>query len=107
MVRAKVISIAIPDPLRSDKEYGQFYGYDLPYIETRDLLCELCSIRCQLWVLKSSDRWTQRLGRFECGRRIAWLEERVSRIENELKGRRYASEIKRQTKPRLAQGVRL
>ena len=97
----------IPDPLYSDREYERFYHYDITNMETGDLLCELCSTRCQLWLLKS-DRFARMLGLFEQSRRIAWLQERILRIEAELRKRRYATrEIRSQPKPKLAEGVKL
>ncbi|OGN94155.1 MAG: hypothetical protein A2Z75_08370 [Chloroflexi bacterium RBG_13_50_10] len=98
----------VPNPLYSDLEYSRYHHLDLQDMEVEDLQCELCSARCQLWALKSSDRWAQRLGRFECKHRIVWLEERISRIWAELNRRRYATQgVKSQSKPKLAEGVRL
>jgi hypothetical protein len=97
----------IPNPLNSDREYNRYYHHDLAGIETGDLLCELCSTRCQLWLLKS-DRFARVLGLFEQGRRVEWLRERILRIEVELRRRRYAIwEVRSQPKPKLAEGVRL
>lgn len=99
--------ISIPNPLDSDKEFDHYYHYDLAGTETGDLLCELCSARCQLWLLKS-DRFARVLGPFEQNRRISWLRERISRIEAELGKRRYATWNDRsQPRPKLAKGVRL
>lgn len=100
-------SISIPNPLDSDKEYLRYYHYDLADMEIEDLLCELCATRCQLWLLKS-DRFARIVGLFEQGRRIEWLRERISRIEIELKKRRYATqETRSQPKSKLAKGVTL
>ena len=100
-------SISIPNPFDSDKEYLRYYHYDLVDMEVEDLLCELCAGRCQLWLLKS-DRFTRILGSFEQGRRAQWLRERISRIETELRERRYATqEARSQPKPKLAKGVTL
>lgn len=100
-------NLLVPDPLYSDREYERFYHYDITNMETEDLLCELCSTRCQLWLLKS-DRFARMLGLFEQSRRIGWLRERVSRVETELRKRRYAiRETRSQPKPRLAEGVTL
>jgi len=99
-------NLAIPSPLSSDKEFSRYYHYDLASREEQDLGCELCATHCQLWTLKSSDRWAQVLGRFEYQRRIAWFEERIRRILAELKTRRYATwEGRSQPKPRLSRGV--
>ena len=98
-------SISIPNPLDSDREYLRYYHYDLVDMEIGDLLCELCAARCQLWLLKS-DRFAHILGFFEQQRRIRWLKERISRIEAELRKRRYAVQGTRsQSKPKLAEGV--
>lgn len=98
--------LAIPNPLDTDAELNRFYHYDLASREEQDLRCELCSARCQLWLLKSSDRLVRVLGLFERRRRVQWLEERISRIEGELRTRRYASwETRSQPKPRLSRGV--
>jgi hypothetical protein len=97
----------VPDPLNSDKEYDRYYHHDLADMAVEDLLCELCSARCQLWLLKS-DRFARVLGLFEQGRRIKWLRERVFKIESELSRRRYTTrEANSQPKPRLSQGVRI
>lgn len=99
--------ILIPNPLNSDKEYSRFHHYDLAGMEIEDLLDELYSIRPQLWLLKS-DRFARMVGLFEQGRRIEWLRERISRIEAELRKRRYATrEARSQPKPKLAEGVTL
>lgn len=99
--------ISIPNPLDSDKEYSRYYHYDLAGIETEDLLCELYSTRCQLWLLKSNC-FARMLGLFEQDRRIKWLRERIFRIDAELSKRRYATrETRSQPKPKLAEGVRL
>ena len=98
-------SCLIPDPLNSDREYSRYYHYDLASMETEDLLCELCSTRCQVWLLKSN-RFVRVLGLFEQSRRLEWLRERISRIEAELRKRRYSTrEIRSQPKPKLAEGV--
>jgi len=81
--------LTIPNPMDCDTEFYSFNHYDVAHMPTEDLVCELTSARCRLWVLKSSDSWRRCLGRFETGRRIGWLEERISRIEAELKKRRY------------------
>lgn len=97
----------IPNPLDSDQEYHRYYHCDLDDIEIEDLLCELCSTRYRLWLLKS-DRFGRSIGLFEQGRRIKWLRERIFRIEAELSQRRYVAwETKNQPKRRLAEGVRL
>jgi hypothetical protein len=100
-------NLLIPDPLYSDREYERFYHYDITNMETGDLLCELCSTRCQLWLLKSG-RFAHMIGFFEQSRRVEWLSGRISRIEVELSKRRYVTrEARSQPKPKLAEGVRL
>jgi len=97
----------IPNPLDSDQEYHRYYHRDLDDMEIEDLLCELCSTRYRLWLLKA-DRSARVLGPFEQGRRIKWYRERISRIETELRKRRYATrETRSQPKPVLSQGVKL
>lgn len=100
----------VPNPLLSDQQYLRFYHYDLAGMEIEDLLSEVCSLRCRLWLLKS-DRFRYLIGSYEQGRRIEWLRERVSRIEAELRKQRYATwEIRSQpkSKPKLmSQGVKL
>lgn len=92
-----------PDPLNSDTEFNRYYNNDLVYMEIEDLLCELCSARFQLWLLKT-DRSSRILGPFEQGRRIKWYRERISRLEAELRERRYATQgIKSQ--PKVVRGV--
>lgn len=100
-------NISIPSPLNSDREYSRYYHHDLAGMETEDLLCELCSTRCRLWLLKS-DRFRYLVGPLEQGRRIKWFRERISRIEAELRKRRYETQgIRGQLKPKLAEGVTL
>ncbi len=100
-------SILIPNPFDSDKEYQHYYHHDLSSMAIGDLLCELCAVRYRLWLLKS-DRSTRILGLYEQKQRIKWYEERIFRIEDELRRRRYATwEVRSQPKPKLAEGVRL
>ena len=95
----------VPDPFLSDREFSRYYHHDLADMETEDLLSELCSLRCRLWLLKS-DRFRYLIGPFEQGRRIEWSRERISRIEAELRKQRYATrETRSQPKPKLAEGV--
>ena len=98
-------SILIPNPLDSDKEYQRYHHRDLADMDIGDLLDELYSRRCQLWLLKS-DRFSRMVSPFEQRRRTEWLRERISRIETELRKRRYvAREARSQPKPKLAEGV--
>ena len=102
------VTIFIPNPLDSDRQFDRFHHYDLADTDTRDLLCELVAGRCQVWVL-GQERYGRILGHFEQKRRIAWLQERIGRIEDELSRRRYAGretkETRIQPKPKLAKGV--
>ena len=98
-------SILIPNPLDTDQQHNRFYHHDLASMETEDLLNELHAIQSRLWFLKS-DRFARMGGLFEQGRRVEWLRERISRIETELRKRRYtAQEARSQPKPKLAEGV--
>jgi len=98
-------SILIPNLLDSDKEYQRYHHLDLVDMETGDLLCELTANRYRLWLLRKSEGI---IGIYERKQRIAWLEERIYRIEAELKKRRYATwEVRSQPKPKLAEGVSL
>jgi hypothetical protein len=95
----------IPNPFDSDKEFNRFYHYDLPDMEVEDLLCELCATRYRLWLLSRSSRL---LSLYEQRQRIRWYQERIHRIEAELRNRRYVAWHGRsQPKPKLAEGVRL
>ena len=108
IVRLRLSSILIPpNPLNSDREYNRYYHYDLAGVEIRDLLCELYASRYRLWLLRS-ERSALIFGIYEKSRRIKWYRERISRIEAELRKRRYATrEARSQPKPKLAEGVRL
>lgn len=81
----------LPNPLSSDKDFERYHHLDLPDMTVEDLECELACARCGLWALKSSDRWAQRLGRFEYRHRMAWLQERISRVGAEVSKRRYST----------------
>jgi len=101
--------ILVPNPLDSDQQYNRFHHYDLADMKTEDLLDELHAIRSRLWFLKS-DRFAHMVNPVEQRRRVEWLHERISRIEAELRERRYTiREVKSQPKPKLklAEGVRL
>jgi hypothetical protein len=59
----------VPDCLDSDRQYERFHHFDLPYLETQELLHELYALRPLLW-------WELRDN--------SWLQERVEAIEAEL-----------------------
>lgn len=83
-----------PDFLNSDKEYNRYHHFDISDLPTPDLLAELNGIRCQVWLVKSG-RFGRVLSPFERGRTARWLNERISRIEAELRKRRGSFERSR------------
>ena len=97
----------IPDLLDSDTQYSRYYHQDLGDMQTESLLEELWAIRSRLWFVKS-DHYRAIVGRFEQSRIAAWLGERKSRIDGELRRRRDGiQQFKTQPRPVLSQGVRL
>lgn len=101
--------ISIPNPFDSDKEYTRYCHCDLADMTTEDLLCELCAVRCQLWLIKSN-RFGRLLNPFERHKKTQWLQERVSKIKVELSKREYAKRETRsepRPKTKMAEGVTL
>ena len=83
----------VPDPLQSDRQYEQFYHFDIPHQEDGELTDELHYLRPRLVGLEAGH----------------WLRERVQMLEKELAKRRGAAryEPSRQPKPKPAEGVKL
>jgi hypothetical protein len=97
--------VSIPNPFDSDQEFSRYHHFDLGGMETAALLCELTGNRYRLWVLQKSEGI---IGIYERKQRIEWYEERICRVESELRKRRYTTwEVRSQPKSKLAEGVRL
>ena len=85
--------IFVPDLLSSDRQYARYYHFDLPELEDTELTDELWALRPLLWGLPTDH----------------WLRGRVSRLEAELKKRRFdiGSGASKWQKSKPAEGVKL
>ena len=84
-------NVLTPDPLRSDRQWEQFYHFDIPGLEDTELTDELYALRPLLWGLPSDH----------------WLRERVTALEVEVSKRQKDTRIEFSKKPKQASGVRL
>ncbi len=87
------MTVLVPDPLQSDRQYARFYHLDLGGLETWELTEELNYLRPLLWGLDPQH----------------WLRERLQMLEKELAKRRGPAlyEPSRKQIPKVAKGVDL
>jgi len=90
----------VPDPMYSDQQYAQFYHQDIDSLSDARLRIELYARGLRLYEL--SDDPDQR-------KQISWLEERVTKIEEELARRRNTEvyNANSSNRPKLSEGVKL
>jgi hypothetical protein len=101
------VTLLIPNPLASDRQFSRFYHHDLSGMETEDLWDELNAIQSQMWFVKS-DRFMYMVGHVRQRQILQWLRERKAQIRIKLGNqRRTPWEDRRQpkSKPELAKGV--
>ncbi len=88
-------SAIIPNPMCSLEQWDQFHHRDIEYLSDEDLRTELYRRKAVIWERPELKR--------------SWLQERVEKLEAEIKRRRKSSVFSNYTdnKPKLAEGVRL
>jgi len=87
------MTVLVPDPLFSDRQFQRFCHLDIADKETGELADELYALRPQLWGLPADH----------------WLRERVTMLEAEMIKRRgnTGHDFRERQTPKLAEGVKL